>query len=154
MNQKSFGRGEVIFLEGSYDETMFEIVSGAVGIYTSYGTPEQQELAQFGPGQVFGEMGLVEFYPRSATAVSIEDGTIVNEIGSGEFIDYLENQPERVLSILRQLTSRIRETQARYDEACHTVYDAIEAEKSGSRRDNGLMSRLSTMISHITGRSR
>lgn len=150
--QKSFGRGEVIFREGSYDETMFEICSGTVGIYTAYGTADQQELAQFGPGQVFGEMGLVDFTSRSATAVALADGTLVNEIGSSEFITYLEDRPERVLSILRQLTSRIRETRERYDEACHTVFDAIEAEDAGRARDKGLRARLSNMLSSLRRR--
>ena len=150
--QKSFGRGEVIFREGSYDETMFEICSGTVGIYTAYGTADQQELAQFGPGQVFGEMGLVDFTSRSATAVALADGTTVNEIGSSEFINYLEDRPERVLFILRQLTGRIRETRQRYDEACHTVYDAIEAEDAGRAHDKGLRARLSGMIQSLRRR--
>lgn len=149
MKQKTFGRGEVIFREGSYDETMFVICSGIVGIYKAYGTPDQNELAQFGMGQVFGEMGLVDFYPRSATAVSLTDGTVVDEIDSREFIDYLEDEPERVLYILGQLTARIRETRERYDEACRTIYDAIEAEDAGRERDHGIRSRLSSMIASL-----
>ena len=146
MIQKTFSRGDVVFREGSYGETMYEIVSGAVGIYANYGSEQEQRLAVLGAGDVFGEMGLVECYARSATAVALKDNTTVDEIGNDDFMAYFSDQPDKVLSIMRQLSSRLRETNRKYMEACRTVYDAVEAEDAGVRRGGDLLSRLSSMI--------
>lgn len=152
MDHKTFLRDEVIFRAGSYAETMYEITAGKVGIYARYGTPEQQELAILGEGQIFGEMGLVEYYARSATAVALEDATAVDEISNDDFMMYFRDQPDKVLSIMRQLSSRLRETNAKYTEACRTVCEAIEAEKAGERRGKDLRSRLTGLIRQITRR--
>ncbi|MBR3235720.1 MAG: cyclic nucleotide-binding domain-containing protein [Atopobiaceae bacterium] len=151
MNHKSYDKGEVVFREGSFGTTMYEIVSGKVGIFTSYGLPEEQQLATMGAGETFGEMGVIEGYPRSATVVALEDKTAANEIGSDEFMDYLREQPDKVLSIMRQLSARLRATDERYVEACRTVYEAIEAEDANIRRSSNLRSRLTGLIHDLTG---
>lgn len=142
----SYFEGEVIFREGDYARTMFEVLEGKVGIYAAYDTPDQELLATLGAGQTFGEMGLVEAYPRSATAVALEGGCTIIEIGGAEFAEYLQDQPDKVLAIMRQMTARLRETNELYREACQAVYEAIEAEKAGKKRSGSLMGRLSRML--------
>jgi CRP-like cAMP-binding protein len=146
MNQVTYEQGYVIFREGSYGETMYEITGGKVGIFAGYGTSEERMLATLGVGETFGEMGLIEFWPRSATAVALEENTTADELDADEFKAYLLTQPEKTLSIMRQLSARLRETDERYEEACNTVYEAIEAEKMGKRRNKSLRSRLSSMV--------
>ena len=153
MNHQSYDCGDVIFREGTFGETMYEITAGSVGVFARYETPGEQQLATLGNGEIFGEMGLVEYFERSATVVALEDGTEVDEIGADEFISYLQDQPERVLSIMRQLTARIRATNAAYADACGTVYDAIEAERAGEHRDHSLRTRLSDMVRHFRHRA-
>ena len=87
MNTLTFNRDEVIFEQGSYAGTMFDIVSGKVGIYTDYGTENAKFVAELGNDQLVGEMGLLECYPRSATAVAMEDGTVLAEITEDELSD-------------------------------------------------------------------
>lgn len=152
MEHKTFLRGDVVFREGSYGETMYEITAGKVGIYARYGTDEQQELAILGEGEIFGEMGLVEYYSRSATAVALDDNTEMDEITNDDFMMYFIDQPDKVLGIMRQLSSRLRETNAKYMEACSTVREAIDAEKAGKQRGGDLRSRLSNMIRQIRRR--
>ena len=86
-----------------------------------------------------------------ATEVALEDKTAANEIGSDEFMDYLREQPDKVLSIMRQLSARLRATDERYVEACRTVYEAIEAEDANIRRSSNLRSRLTGLIHDLTG---
>lgn len=149
MESKSFGTGEVIFRQGVYQSTMYEVVSGSVGIFADYGTASECRLATLGPGESFGEMGLVECYPRSATAVALEDGTTVEEIDANEFASYYASQPQKVLSIMRQLSERLRATDAKYVEACRAVYEAVEAEKAQQRREKSLRARLSGMLKSL-----
>lgn len=151
MQHKTFSQGEVIFAEGSYEEAMYEITSGNVGIYARYGTPEQTLLATLGSGETFGEMGLVEFRARSATAVALQDGTETDVVNADEFATYLKDQPDKVLDIMRQISVRLRKTNQKYEDACRTVYEAIEAERAGKRRDGGLLARIRGLVRQITG---
>lgn len=146
MQNKTYQCNEVIFEQGAYASSMYEVSSGSVGVFANYGTNDERKLAMFGPSSFFGEMGLVECYPRSATAVALDDDTTVIEIGPDDFSSFYQDQPEKVLSVMRQLSARLRETDKRYQEACQAVYDAIEAEKAGQRRSHSIRSKLSGML--------
>lgn len=151
MNSKRFEAGEVIFRQGVYESTMYEVTEGSVGIYADYGMASENRLATLGPGESFGEMGIVECYPRSATAVALEGGASVEEISAEEFATYYAAQPQKVLSMMRQLSDRLRDTNQKYLEACRTVYEAVEAEKAERRRATSLRSRLSGMLRSLRG---
>ena len=86
MNTLTFNRDEVIFEQGSYAGTMFDIVSGKVGIYTDYGTENAKFVAELGNDQLVGEMGLLECYPRSATAV--KKAPFRNYEGAGWYVAF------------------------------------------------------------------
>lgn len=146
MNSKSFTTGEVIFKQGEFQRTMYEVVTGSVGIVANYGEETERRLASLGPGESFGEMGLVECYPRSATAIALTDDTTVEEIDADEFSEYYATQPQKVLAIMRQMSERLRDTNEKYLEACRTVYEAVEAERAEQRRAKSLRSRLSGML--------
>ena len=44
MAVRYYDKDQVIFRQGEYGLTMFEMKSGSVGIFTAYGTPEEQKL--------------------------------------------------------------------------------------------------------------
>ncbi|MBO7675790.1 MAG: cyclic nucleotide-binding domain-containing protein [Atopobiaceae bacterium] len=146
MRRQTFGHDDIIFREGEYAESMFEVESGSVGIYANYGSPDARLLATLGQNEYFGEMGLAECYPRSATAVALEDGTTLDEIGADEFSDFFVGRPDVVLTIMRSLSARLRETNARYLEARQTIHDAVEAERAGAKRSNALASKLTRLL--------
>ncbi len=133
MNNIAFKQGEVIFRQGEFAATMYDILSGKVGIVANYGTPEEKQLAVLGEQEIFGEMGLIECYPRSATAVALEDGTLIEEISAAEFSDYFKDKPTKVFLVMKQMSQRLRETTENYTDACRTVYEAVEAERAGRK---------------------
>lgn len=145
MKQLTYGRDDIVFREGEFALTMYEIKSGAVGIYANYDSTSPRLLATLGQSEYFGEMGLAECYPRSATAVA-KAATTVSEIDAGEFASYFKDRPDVVLTIMRALSARLRETDQRYLEAKQAVYDAIEAERGGKKKSRSLADRLSGMI--------
>ena len=146
MKRQTFGRDEVIFREGEFALTMYEIEAGSVGIYANYGSSNVRKLATLGEGEFFGEMGMAECYPRSATAVALEAGTVLDEIDTDEFATYFKDQPDTVLTIMRALSARLRETNARYLEAREAVHDAVEAERTGKRKSSSLVGKLTGML--------
>ena len=71
MKQITFNKDQVIFRENDFATVMYDIVSGKVGIFTGYQTDQEKKIAELEAGTFFGEMGMIEFYPRSATAVAL-----------------------------------------------------------------------------------
>ena len=127
MRERTFQKDEVIFREGEMQTTMFDIRSGRVGIVAKYGTGAQRTLVELGPGQFFGEMGMVDAYPRSATAVALEDGTVVRELQAQEFGVCIREQPEQVLAVMRNLSSRLRDLTAEYRDVCGVIAELEQA---------------------------
>ena len=84
MKTLTFAPGEVIFWQGDFSNSMFDIISGKVGIYSGYETEQEKLLAELGKDDTLGEMGMIEVYPRSATAVALEPETVLVEIGEDE----------------------------------------------------------------------
>ena len=134
MKELVFQKNDVIFKQGQFQSTMFDIGKGCVGIYANYGEADEKQLATFGPEQVFGEMGMIESLPRSATAVALEDETVVYEIDEEEFSSYFRDKPAKVFLIMKQLSQRIRETNRNYLDVCRTIYEAREAAEKNEKK--------------------
>ncbi len=66
-NIRLFQEGETIFTEGSDSDAAYIIESGLIEIFVGSGSDAVQ-LSVLGPGDIFGEMGLIDAYPRSASA--------------------------------------------------------------------------------------
>lgn len=123
-----FQEKEVIFRQGDRGNWMFDILQGKVGIYTEYGTENQVELVVLEPGQFFGEMGLIEHLPRSATAVALENDTQLQKIDDEAFMQYFIDKPDKTISIMQHMSFRIRALTADYLNACRALNDTVEAE--------------------------
>ena len=135
-------RNEVIFSEGDKSDCMYDIRQGRVGIYANYGTKEEKLLTELSKDQFFGEMGIIEGYPRSATAVAMGDMTELTVIAKADFEDYCKNNPEKTVLIMKNMSSRIRELTRDYLEVCHTIAESMEAEQKGEKKSTGLLNRL------------
>ena len=135
-------RNEVIFSEGDKSDCMYDIRQGRVGIYANYGTKEEKLLTELSKDQFFGEMGIIEGYPRSATAVAMGDMTELTVIAKADFEDYCKKNPEKTVLIMKNMSSRIRELTRDYLEVCHTIAESMEAEQKGEKKSSGLLNRL------------
>ena len=131
MNKAVFNKGEVIFRQGDPGNCMYDIVWGSVGVYAEYGTPNEKKLAELRPGDFFGEMGLLEQSPRSATVVALENDTQVSAIMESDFRDYFAENPAKVFTIMQTLSQKLRRTTQDYLDVCRTVYETVEGEKKG-----------------------
>ena len=127
MTNKEFGRSQIIFKQGDLDICMYDIQRGKVGVYSAYGTPEEKLIAELTDGQTAGEMGIIERVPRSATAVALDDTTILGEIREDDLKDYFLKQPEKLLLIMRDLSSHLRETNDKLAGVCKRIYESSNA---------------------------
>ena len=123
MITKEYKSGQVIFEEGAREFCMYDIRRGRVGVYSAYGTPDEKLIAELAEGRTVGEMGLIERAPRSATVVVLEDGTILEEIREDGLKDFFLRQPEKLLLIMRDMSSRLRETTEKLADACRRIHE-------------------------------
>ncbi|MBQ3079213.1 MAG: cyclic nucleotide-binding domain-containing protein [Clostridia bacterium] len=98
---KGIQKGEIIFRQGDAEFWMYDILSGGVAIYAEHGTEDEKLLVELGAARHFGELGLIECYPRSATAVSLEKDTQLKMITVADFSEYLKNKPAKVLIMMQ-----------------------------------------------------
>lgn len=108
---KSYRRDEMIVEERTAAERFFIIVRGKIEISKRFEDGERFVLAVHSDGEFFGEMALLDEGPRSATVRAIEPTTVL-EISRPDFETLLYKAPVLAYRILRELSSRLRETGA------------------------------------------
>lgn len=151
MDIRTYRRNEVIFRQGDPGDCMYDVQYGKIGIFYDYGGPNQKKLAEVMADKVFGEMGLLDHAPRSATAVSLSDETVVDVISEKDFFEYYEKRPAKVLDLMQQMSNRLRRTTRDYIEACRTVHDAVEAEKTGKEKSGTLLESIKNFCDMYLG---
>ena len=135
MTEKQFAKNEVIFREGELGESFFQIADGTVGIYVNYGSGDEHKLTELKKGQFFGEMAVIESYPRSATAVA-EDDVKATEISAGEILAFFMTDPDRVIEMMKHLSKRIRELTSDYIEVNDTIHDLHLGSDPAKRKES------------------
>ncbi|MBX9765714.1 MAG: cyclic nucleotide-binding domain-containing protein, partial [Bdellovibrionales bacterium] len=73
---RQLARGELLFREGDPSDACYVVKTGKIAIVKAKGSSEI-ELANIGPGQMFGEMAFFDAKPRSAGAKATVDATVV-----------------------------------------------------------------------------
>ncbi|ODS32221.1 MAG: transcriptional regulator of Crp family [Candidatus Scalindua rubra] len=106
METKTIGKGDVIIQKGSHETRAYIIESGRVEV-SDIVNNKKTVLAILGEKQIFGEMGLVEDKPRSATVTAIED-TRLAMISRDNFNELFEKNPKVLLPIIKALFERLR----------------------------------------------
>ncbi len=142
VNNRTFSLGDIIFRQQDPSDLMYEICRGRVGIFLDYETENQKMIADLSDGQFFGEMGVIEGSPRSATAVSLADGTLLRPVTEDELPAFLRENPDRLLALMRQLSARTRERTLQYHEVCRALSAAVAAHKQGAEKDPALKQEL------------
>jgi CRP/FNR family cyclic AMP-dependent transcriptional regulator len=102
LDMRSFKQGDTIFKAGDPADCMFAVVDGAVEIHLGGAVIERID-----PGAVFGEMGLIDGQPRSATAVAATDCSIA-AINEKRFLRLIEVTPRFALQMMQVITERLR----------------------------------------------
>jgi CRP/FNR family cyclic AMP-dependent transcriptional regulator len=103
MVEVEFGRGRTIARQGEVGSGLFVIVSGAVHVLR-----DGVAVARLGPGDVFGELSVIDRQPRIASVVA-DEPTVCLALASWDLQRSLEREPRLALALLRVVTRRLRE---------------------------------------------
>mgnify|MGYP004005643885 FL=1 len=109
MNTKYFKKGEEIIKEGMLSDCAYIIDTGKVEVSKILQNGEKQIISMLNENDIFGEMGLIDGFPRSATVVALEDCTI-SIMTQAAFNSLAEHNPQALMPILKVLAKRLRST--------------------------------------------
>lgn len=112
----AYPKDMVVFREGDTGEALYVLISGAVRIVKDAPEVWDGTMAYVEAGGCFGEMALVDDFPRSATAITQEDCTILF-LGRDALLDLFRQEPVVGRKILaefcRSLSLRLRQASDR-----------------------------------------
>ncbi len=101
-------RRQVIYLPGDPGRTVYFVNGGRVKISKVTRDGKELTLAYRGPGELFGEIALVEGGPREEMAEAMENA-LLTEMERGDFERLIQTQPLLGLRLARLLTQRRRD---------------------------------------------
>lgn len=100
--------GTQIFREGDAGQLLYLIQSGQVRIFVNGLGGTETDVILFGrPGELFGELSVIDGLPRSATAVALDE-TVLLTIGREPFRQHMRNIPRLAMNFMQILSKRVR----------------------------------------------
>lgn len=105
---RTYSAGTTIFSQGDTGVGLYVLKSGKVRIMQAHNPDRaEEEIAILGPGDVLGEMALLDDLPRSASVIAVEEVTALL-LPVWEFRGILRAHPDIALKLLAVLSRRAR----------------------------------------------
>jgi CRP/FNR family cyclic AMP-dependent transcriptional regulator len=108
VQHRSFPRNAFVLRAGEETDALYIILSGRVKVLIPDEEGHEVILATMGPHEYFGEMGLLDDQPRSASVETLEACETLRLSKSG-FTNILKDNFELAMLIMRNLVRRLRE---------------------------------------------
>jgi CRP/FNR family transcriptional regulator, cyclic AMP receptor protein len=108
--------GKVIFQKGDDGDGMMAVVNGRVKICSHSYDGRELILNIVGPGEVFGEIALLDGEARTADAVALEACDLLVLLRR-DFLPFLERHPRVSLRLLTVLCQRLRRTSEQLEDS-------------------------------------
>ncbi len=104
-----YPKSAVVFRKGDPGDAMYLIDIGKVRISITDADGHVVTLAEFGPGDFFGDMAMLDGQGRSANAVATENARLA-KLTRDDFLSFMRSDPGVTLELLTALTARLRRT--------------------------------------------
>lgn len=104
--------GTILLRQGGESDRAYVIRRGEVEVRKAQSNGQEAVIAQLGPGDWVGEMGLLLNLPRSASVVAVTD-LEVEPLTRENFEHLIGAHPEEALRLLRQLATRLHQADQR-----------------------------------------
>lgn len=112
--QREFARDEVIFAMNEPADGLYVVASGRVKVSIPSTEGKEIIIATLGPGQIFGEMALLDDEPRSASVVA-QLATTTYRIRRFDFQRLIDAHPAIARKLMRELSLRLRRANAQME---------------------------------------
>jgi CRP/FNR family cyclic AMP-dependent transcriptional regulator len=104
---RSFPAGTRVFHEGDSSDACYIVSEGSFRVTREHSDGRAITLATLGPGEIFGELAMLDGDKRSASAESITDGTLL-ALPANDVRGLLGRNPEIALKLVAGLVRRLR----------------------------------------------
>jgi CRP/FNR family cyclic AMP-dependent transcriptional regulator len=108
VTRKSLPRSTTVMASGDPTDSLYIVLSGRLKVMMSDAEGKEVILSILGPGEFFGEMGLIDDSPRSASVVSIEACELLS-IAKRDFKKCLAENVDMAMAVMRGLVRRLRD---------------------------------------------
>lgn len=108
-------RGSTIFQKGDDGSSLMAVVSGRVRVSSISAEGKEVTLNVISPGEIFGEIALLDGKPRSADATATEDTQLL-VVERRHFLPFLRRNDDLYLRLLAVLCERLRRTSLALEE--------------------------------------
>jgi CRP-like cAMP-binding protein len=109
---RRFGGGEVVFREGDESDTCYVVRTGQARAIRAHSDGRSITLANFGPGDIFGELAMFDNERRSATVETLVPTDVIAILG-GDMRRLMREHPEIAVRLIAALAQRLRATNER-----------------------------------------
>jgi CRP/FNR family transcriptional regulator len=109
---RRFDAGDVVFREGDESDTCYIVRSGQARAIRGHSDGRTITLANFGPGDIFGELAMFDDESRSATVEAVDKTEVIAILG-GDMRRLLRQHPDIAVKLVAALGRRLRETNER-----------------------------------------
>jgi CRP/FNR family transcriptional regulator len=160
---RRFAPAEVVFREGDQSDTCYVVRSGRTRAVREHSDGRSITLANFGPGDIFGELAMFDDERRSATVEALEETEAIAILGR-DMRRLLHEHPAIAVKLLAALGRRLRETNERLTrQSFQTVQSrvatvlsqlAAAAHTEGDAEDDVLITSTQADLAQLAGSSR
>jgi CRP-like cAMP-binding protein len=98
-----FSAGSMIFSKGDPGDRMFVITAGTVRVADG-----ERTIATLGPGELLGELALIDASPRSAAAIALTDCALA-PIDRPRFLFLVQQTPYFAVQVMQAMAERLRD---------------------------------------------
>lgn len=106
--RKRVDRGSFVVRAGDSTDSLYILLSGRAKVTNSDEEGREIILAWLGPGEFFGEMGLIDSSPRSASVIAVESCELLN-ISRDAFHRCMQDNFQVAQKLMQILVRRLRE---------------------------------------------
>ena len=104
---RDYPANRILCHQGKTEDVFYIVMSGKVEAYQSLGEDQRRVLKIMGAHEFFGELALIHHAPRGANVRTLEPTTVL-EIHRQSFESVLFRSPAMALTVVREVTSRLR----------------------------------------------
>ncbi|MDH4191714.1 MAG: cyclic nucleotide-binding domain-containing protein [Betaproteobacteria bacterium] len=108
VTRRSVPRSSMVMAAGDPTDSLYIVISGRLKVMMSDAEGKEVILSILGPGEFFGEMGLIDDAPRSASVVAIEPCELL-AISKRDFKKCMAENFDMTMALMRGLVHRLRD---------------------------------------------